>query len=76
EKGKQYLYKELRHLGVGYVPTEANFIYVPVEDSMGLYEKLLKKGVIVRPMGPALRVTIGLAEENERFLDALKSVMR
>jgi len=76
EKGKQYLYKELTRLGVGYVPTEANFIYIPVEDSMGLYEKLLRKGVIVRPMGPALRVTIGLAEENRRFLDALKSVMR
>jgi len=76
EKGKQYLYKELKHLGIGYVPTEANFIYIPVEDSIGLYEKLLRKGVIVRPMGPALRVTVGLAGENERFLDALKSVMR
>jgi len=76
EKGKQYLYKELTRLGLGYVPTEANFIYIPVEDSMNLYEKLLRKGVIVRPMGPALRVTIGLAEENERFLAALKSVMK
>jgi histidinol-phosphate aminotransferase len=76
EKGKQYLYRELKQLGVGYVPTEANFIYIPVEDSAGLYEKLLRKGVIVRPMGPALRVTIGLEEENERFLGALKSVMK
>lgn len=76
EKGKQYLYKELTQLGLGYVPTQANFVYIPVGDSMGLYEKLLRKGVIVRPMGPALRVTIGLAEENERFLEALKSVMK
>ncbi|HXX53116.1 MAG TPA: histidinol-phosphate transaminase [Thermodesulfovibrionales bacterium] len=75
EIGKQYLYEGLARLGVGHVPTEANFVYIPVADSMGLYEKLLKKGVIVRPMGPALRVTIGLAEENERFLDALRSVM-
>jgi histidinol-phosphate aminotransferase len=76
EKGKQFFYKELTHLGLGYVPTQANFVYIPVEDSMGLYEKLLRKGVIVRPMGPALRVTIGLAEENERFLEALKLVTK
>jgi histidinol-phosphate aminotransferase len=76
EEGKQHLYRGLTQMGVGYVPTEANFIYIPVDDSLGLYEKLLRKGVIVRPMGPALRVTIGVAGENERFLDALKSVMQ
>lgn len=74
EKGKGYLYKELEKLGVRYVPTDANFIYMPVKDSMTLYEKLLMKGVIVRPMGPAVRVTIGLPEENERFIEALKTV--
>lgn len=75
ETGKKYLYKELGALGMGYVPTHANFIYMPVDDSMTIYNELLKKGVIIRPMGPkAVRVTIGLPEENFRFIDALRDV--
>jgi len=58
-----------------YVPTEANFIYIPLDrDSKSLYDKLLRKGVIVRPVGPKeLRVTVGLPEENRRFIEALKA---
>ncbi|MDA8084314.1 MAG: histidinol-phosphate transaminase [Nitrospiraceae bacterium] len=73
EKGRQYLYRELGGMGFSYVPTHANFIYMPVDDAPMLYSALLKKGVIIRPMGPkAIRVTIGLPEENFRFIDALK----
>jgi histidinol-phosphate aminotransferase len=76
EAGKEYLYRELRSMGLAFVPTEANFIYMPVEGSMALYEKLLKAGVIIRPMGPkAIRVTIGLPEENRRFIEALKTAI-
>ena len=58
------------------MPTEANFIYMPVADSMNIYKKLLHAGVIVGPMGPdAIRVTIGLPEENKSFIKAMKSVM-
>jgi histidinol-phosphate aminotransferase len=59
------------------VPTEANFIYMPVADSMNIYKKLLYSGVIVRPMGAdAIRVTIGLPEENKKFTNALKKAYR
>lgn len=77
EQGKTYLYKELDSIGMKYVPTEANFIFMPLEhDAHTLYTILLKQGVIVRPMGQhEIRVTIGLPEENKRFIDALKKVM-
>lgn len=76
EQGKMYLYGEFERLKLRYVSTEANFIYMPVEDSMMLYERLLRLGVIVRPMGPkALRVTIGLPEENRRFIEALETLL-
>lgn len=76
EAGKKYLYRELESMGIKYVPTEANFIYMPIEDSMSVYNGLLKMGVIIRPMGPkAIRVTIGLPEENKRFIEALKTVV-
>lgn len=78
EQGKKYLYRELSALNISYVPTEANFIYISFkeEEAMGLYEKLLKYGVIVRPMGRhELRVTIGLSEENKRFIETLKQIV-
>ena len=81
EKGKKYLYKEFEKLGLDYVPTHSNFILVNVGvDSMELFEKMLKKGVIIRPGKPLgypehIRVTIGLPEENERFISVLQEVL-
>jgi len=76
ESGKKYLYSEFADMGVEYVQTEANFVYIPVEHSIDLYENLLRKGVIIRPMGPkAIRVTIGLPEENRRFIEAFRAVL-
>jgi histidinol-phosphate aminotransferase len=75
EEGKKYLYQELDAMGVACVPTEANFIYIPVDDSALVNDNLLRLGVIIRPMGPkAIRVTIGLPEENRRFIEALKKI--
>jgi histidinol-phosphate aminotransferase len=75
EQGKKYLYGELSSLGMLYVPTEANFIYITVEDAQSLYNALLQRGVIVRPMGPgAIRITIGLPGENQRLIEALKKI--
>ena len=78
ERGKRYLYRELDSLNLKYVSTEANFIYILLErDSNLLYNEMLRHGVIVRPVGPKeIRVTIGLPEENERFIEAIKAVMR
>lgn len=77
EQGKRYLYRELDSLGLRYVPTEANFIYIVLgEDADVLYNELLRHGVIVRRVGPEeIRVTIGLPEENKRFIEALKTVI-
>ncbi|MBI4653416.1 MAG: histidinol-phosphate transaminase [Nitrospirae bacterium] len=77
EKGKAYIYKGLKAMKLNYIPTEANFIYIVLENgnAFELYEKLLNQGVIVRPMGAqALRVTIGLPRENKRFIETLKQI--
>lgn len=76
EAGKQYLYREFDALGLPYVPTQANFIYMPLgTDSRAVFDALLRKGVIVRPVGPGeIRVTIGLPDENRRLVEALKTV--
>src|SRR5882724_11419202 len=81
EAGRHFLYDEFRALGIRYVPSRANFILVDVGRSASdIYQRLLKEGVIVRPMTPfgmesALRVTVGTPEENRRLVKALKTVL-
>lgn len=68
----------LKALGFEAVPSEANFLYFDVgREGRGVFEGLLREGVIVRHIeGPMLRVTIGLEEENQAFLEALKRVLK
>ncbi len=75
--GKAYLYAELKKMGIKFVPTHANFIFMLLNvDAGALNGALLKRGVIVRPMGAgAVRVTIGLEQENRAFIKALKEAM-
>lgn len=64
-------------LGLQPVPSEANFLFFDVgRDGRQVFEALLREGVIVRHIeGRMLRVSIGLPEENQRFLTALKTVL-
>lgn len=77
EEGKSYLYREFEALRIKYIPTEANFIFMfPGKPSAEVYDALLKRGVIVRPMGEdSIRVTIGLPEENKRFVEGMKAIL-
>ena len=78
--GKRYLYNQLDKLGLRYIPSVANFILVDVkQDCRIVFNKLLKQGVIVRPMGlynlkNFIRVTIGTKKENIRFINSLRRV--
>ncbi len=68
-------------LGLRYLPSHGNFVLVQVGDGAAVYRGLLERGVIVRPVANYglpqwLRVTIGLAEENDRFVAALREVLQ
>jgi histidinol-phosphate aminotransferase len=79
--GMQQLEKGLDGLKLEYIPSVGNFISVDVGRDPGqVYEALLRKGVIVRPidnygMPGYLRISIGLPEENQRFLETIKQVL-
>lgn len=77
-EGKQFLYQSFGRLGVSFIKTETNFILFEIPlDGGELYAMLLKTGVIIRPMGgKRLRVTIGLPEENRRFVDELEKILK
>lgn len=71
--------RALRELGCRVAPSQANFVFVEFErPAREVYEKLLRKGVIVRAFGGlphSLRITLGTAEENSRLLSALREVL-
>jgi histidinol-phosphate aminotransferase len=80
-EGMAYLTEAFRELGLAYAPSAANFILVRVGAAARIYEALLRRGVIVRPMDvygfpEHLRVTVGLPEENRRFVAALGAILR
>ena len=67
-------------LGLRYVPSYGNFILVHVGPAARVYEELLRRGIIVRPVANYglpewLRVTVGLPDENARFLEALPAAL-
>jgi histidinol-phosphate aminotransferase len=80
-EGKRYLYKELDRMGLLYVPSQANFIFIDFEkDSGEIFQALLREGIIIRPgkiwgYSTFARVTIGRMEDNRRFIKALKKVL-
>jgi len=73
---------ELQSLGLKVVPSQTNFILVRCDGDAGkITNDLLQKGVIVRPMHAfglgegALRISIGLPEENQICMNALKELL-
>ncbi|HSD40281.1 MAG TPA: histidinol-phosphate transaminase [Burkholderiales bacterium] len=73
-------------LGLAWIPSFANFVTVEipraggVSQAVAVYQRLLREGVIVRPVAgyalpDHLRVTVGLPEENDRFLAALAGAL-
>ncbi|MFT5425912.1 MAG: histidinol-phosphate aminotransferase [Gammaproteobacteria bacterium] len=82
--GMEKLTSAFDAMNLQYIPSVGNFICVDIKQSglsgMEIYKRLLHKGVIVRPidnygMPNYLRVTIGLEKENEKFINALDSVL-
>ncbi len=79
--GRRAFYAAFDEMGLPYAPSEANFVWVDTRrDSRELSDALLRRGVIVRA-GAAfgapshIRVTIGLPEENARFIQQLKEIL-
>jgi histidinol-phosphate aminotransferase len=59
--------------GVTPCPSRANFIFFRVREPRRVFDELCARGVLVREYADALRVSVGTREENDRFLEALRS---
>jgi len=75
-RGIEQIVAGLKRLGLEHIPAHGNFVTFRAGDAAGINQRMLKQGVIVRPLANYgmplhLRVTIGLETENTRFLEAL-----
>ena len=70
---REHMVTQLKSLDVNVIPSSANFLLFTVPDSKEIWRSLLDQGVLVRDVGLSgyLRVTIGSAVENQRFIYAL-----
>lgn len=79
-RGMEQLVAGIKRLGLEHIPSHGNFVTFKVSDGGSVNQKLLRQGVIVRPIGGYglpnhLRVTIGLESENAAFLGALEKAL-
>lgn len=78
--GREQLSRAFTKLGLEFVPSHANFVLVRVGDAARVNRALLERGVIVRSVDgdglpEHLRVSVGLPEENDRFVQALTEIL-
>jgi len=76
----RWLEKQFDALGLEFIKSYANFIMLKIEGAADINQALLEQGVIVRPLKGYgledwLRITVGLAEDNTRLIDTLKSIL-
>lgn len=79
--GLKELERELTNLGLQVVPSITNFVLVDFKQPCNaIFVKLLKRGVIVRPMGPydlptCCRISVGLPHEHKKLFEALQEIL-
>jgi histidinol-phosphate aminotransferase len=81
DEGRTYLQEQFADMRVPFVPAVANFVMVNVGDCCAVFEKLLRRKIIVRPLkGYGLpewvRISVGTMDENKRLVAALNQVIR
>jgi len=81
DEGRAYLQEQFADMRTPFVPAVANFVMVNVGDGCAVFEKLLRRKIIVRPLkGYGLpewvRISVGTMEENKKLIGALKEVIR
>ena len=81
DEGRAYLQEQFADMQIRFVPAAANFVMVNVGDGCAVFQKLLQRKIIVRPLkGYGLpewvRISVGTMEENRKLIAALAEVIR
>jgi len=81
DEGFAYLQEQFTEMKVWFVPGVANFLMVNVGDGPAVFQKLLARKVIVRPLkgynlSEWVRISVGTMEQNRKCIAALKQILR
>ncbi|PYK23220.1 MAG: hypothetical protein DME59_17705, partial [Verrucomicrobia bacterium] len=81
DEGRAYLQEQFAKMQIPFVPAVANFVMVNVGDGCAVFEKLLGRKIIVRPLrGYGLpewvRISVGTMDENKKLIAALREVIQ
>jgi len=79
-EGRDYLQSGFAERNLEYIPSVANFVLVKVGRGKEVFQKLLRRGMIVRAMDEYklpewIRVSVGTPEQNRRFFEDLDAVL-
>jgi histidinol-phosphate aminotransferase len=82
QDGRRYFYRAFDEIGIHYLPTQSNFIFLtdlPM-DANYICDEAMKRGVILRPTNPFglpenIRITIARQEENERVVAVIREII-
>jgi histidinol-phosphate aminotransferase len=79
-ESRAFFARELAALGLEPIPSETNFVAVPVGDDVTVTAQLMERGFTVSPLTGwgvpgCIRVSYGTFEQNERFIAVLKDVL-
>jgi len=79
-EGRRFLEEGFKRRGLEYVPSSANFVLVKVGNGQEIFQKLLRRGTIVRATGEYklpewVRVSVGTMDQNRRFFADLDAVL-
>lgn len=81
-EGIGHLTTGMNGLGLGVIPSAGNFLLVDIGRAAApVYEALLRRGIIVRPVGNYglpnhLRITVGTRQQNQKLLAGLAEVLK
>ncbi|MGC2627820.1 MAG: aminotransferase class I/II-fold pyridoxal phosphate-dependent enzyme, partial [Candidatus Udaeobacter sp.] len=80
DEGRAYLKEQFAEMQIPFVPAVANFLMVNVGDGCAVFQKLLQRKIIVRPLkGYGLpewvRISVGTMGENKKLIAALREVL-
>jgi histidinol-phosphate aminotransferase len=81
DEGRAYLQEQFAEMRISFVPGVANFLMVNAGDGCAMFDQLLRRKIIVRPLkGYGLpewvRISVGTMKQNRELIGALKDVMR
>jgi histidinol-phosphate aminotransferase len=70
--GREWIAERLRDLGQFAIDSQTNFVLWRPSDSRAAADAVLRRGTLIRRLGPWVRITVGTPEQNRLCLEAIE----